>query len=92
LASAAGDIAVFAPASVARFKASALRSQAVTLKPFLTRCLSIEKPMRPAPTMPTRSFCPSAIFLSIRSAVMRGLDPRIHLLSQDDGLPGQARQ
>jgi hypothetical protein len=24
--------------------------------------------------------------------VMRGLDPRIHLSSKDDGLPGQARQ
>jgi hypothetical protein len=24
--------------------------------------------------------------------VMRGLDSRIHLLSQKDGLPGQARQ
>jgi virulence-associated protein VapD len=26
------------------------------------------------------------------SVVMRGLDPRIHPSSQDDGLPGQARQ
>jgi hypothetical protein len=26
------------------------------------------------------------------SAVMRGLDPRIHLVSPDDGLPDQARQ
>jgi len=24
--------------------------------------------------------------------VMRGLDPRIHLLTKKDGLPGQARQ
>jgi hypothetical protein len=26
------------------------------------------------------------------SGVMRGLDPRIHLTSKMDGLPGQARQ
>jgi hypothetical protein len=26
------------------------------------------------------------------SSVMRGLDPRIHHLREDDGLPGQARQ
>jgi hypothetical protein len=25
-------------------------------------------------------------------AVMRGLDPRIQLVSEEDGLPGQARQ
>jgi hypothetical protein len=30
--------------------------------------------------------------LNRSSTVMRGLDPRIHLLAKEDGLPGQARQ
>jgi hypothetical protein len=30
--------------------------------------------------------------LNRSSTVMRRLDPRIHLLAKEDGLPGQARQ
>jgi hypothetical protein len=34
----------------------------------------------------------SARIEPLLSTVMRGLDPRIHLLPEKDGLPGQARQ
>jgi hypothetical protein len=36
--------------------------------------------------------CPVFPRLKQTPLVMRGLDPRIHPFSQDDGLPGQARQ
>jgi hypothetical protein len=58
---------------------------------------------RPAPVtmmdLPSSDFvlammflCPVFPRLKQTPLVMRGLDPRIHPFSQDDGLPGQARQ
>ena len=32
------------------------------------------------------------VLFAARKTWMRGLDPRIHLLAKEDGLPGQARQ
>jgi hypothetical protein len=34
----------------------------------------------------------SDMWFSFNDLVIRGLDPRIHLALENDGLPGQARQ
>src|SRR5258705_8964968 len=77
-------------------------SLTTTLAPSAAQSSAISRPMpRPAPvTMMTLScsdlaigfLCPVVAAENGVRFVMRGLDPRIHLLSEDDGLPGQARQ
>src|SRR5258705_6834945 len=61
LPSSAGVFAMVAPAARAFSCCSGLRSQATTSWPCLIRCLSIAKPMRPTPMMPTFSLFSSAM-------------------------------
>src|SRR3982074_1709687 len=63
----AGELAVAAAASRALANCASSRSQAVTEWPCLTRCLSMASPIRPTPTMPTRSL--PALALVIRTSV-----------------------
>src|SRR6202795_4002154 len=81
-------------------QASALRLEITTLAPSFASNSAEERPMpRLEPvmtaTLPVRSngvfFKMTSFFLRLQRHVMRGLDPRIHLL-KSDGLPGQARQ
>src|SRR5260370_29841665 len=83
-------------------QASALRLEITTLAPSLASSSAEDRPMpRLEPvmtaTLPVRSngvpfmTCAPFCFLRLSGIVIRGLDPRIHLL-KSDGLPGQARQ
>src|SRR5262245_64516314 len=62
-ATSAGVFAVAAPASRAFASCASSRSHAVTWCPCLTRCVSMARPMRPTPTMPTWPFLAVAIAL-----------------------------
>src|SRR5262245_25338973 len=62
-ATSAGVFTVAAPISRALASCASSRSHAVPWEPGLTRCLSMARPMRPTPTMPTCAFLPVAIAL-----------------------------
>ena len=70
LPTSAGVFAIAAPTARAASRCFSLMSQTVTAKPFLMRCLSMESPMRPAPTMPTRSFFSFFSFVSFWPSAM----------------------
>jgi hypothetical protein len=57
----AAEAAAFMPPAAAAFTASAFRSNAVTVKPFLTRLLAMGRPMVPTPMKPIRVMTPLPI-------------------------------
>ena len=68
----AAEAAAFMPAAVAAFTASAFRSNAVTVNPFLTRLVAMGRPMVPTPMKPIRVMPP----LPIRRAAGSRSGPR----------------
>jgi hypothetical protein len=59
----------------------------MSLRSASTIARNMFRPMRPNPLMATRTDIARSFFVT----VTRGLDPRVHLFFEKDGLPGQAR-
>jgi hypothetical protein len=59
----------------------------------IERLVKFPGPTRQNPRLPHRdTISGSRSNLNRSCIVMRGLEPRIHLLAKEDGLPGQGRQ